>query len=165
MTTERQIVSIGMGDIRISKESPVTLSCVGLGSCIGLCAYDPVAKVGGMAHMVLPEHSGQNPNMSPGKFVNSGIPKLFSELEKNGASRSRLQVKLCGGARMFSIPGVNNPMDVGARNIAMANKVLTQEGIRSVKSDLGGNQGRTMSLFMDTGKVTVRTVGQGNIEL
>lgn len=164
MTTDREIVSIGMGDVRVSKQKPVTFCCVGLGSCIGFCAYDPIAKVGGMAHMVLPE-SGQNPGISPGKFVNTGIPKLFSELEKIGASRSRLQVKLCGGARMFSIPGINNPMDVGARNIDMANKVLAQEGVKSYRSDLGGNQGRTMSLFMDTGKVTVRTVGQGNVEL
>ena len=90
---------------------------------------------------------------------------LFNELEKLGASRTRLQIKLCGGARMFSIPGVQNPMDVGARNIAVATKVMTQEGVKSYKSDLGGSQGRTMSLFMDTGKVMVRTVGQGNVEL
>lgn len=163
MTTDREIVSVGMGDVRVSKQRPVTFCCVGLGSCIGFCAYDPVARVGGMAHMVLPE--SQNVSLSPGKYVNTGIPLLFAELEKIGASRSHLQVKLCGGARMFSIPGMNSPMDVGARNIAMAASVLEQQGVKSYRSDLGGSQGRTMSLFMDTGMVTVRTVGRGNVEL
>lgn len=165
MTTDREIISIGMGEIKVSKQRSVTMSCIGLGSCIGFCAYDPVSKVGGMAHMVLPENSRGNGGPGSAKYVNTGIPLMFTELEKLGAARSRLKVTLSGGARMFNIPGLNSTLDVGARNIDMASKVLTSEGINSYASDVGGHQGRTMSLLMETGQVFVRTVGQGNIEL
>jgi len=154
-----------MGEIKVSKQQPITMSCIGLGSCIGFCAYDPVANVGGMAHMVLPENSRSNGGPGYAKYVNTGIPLMFTELEKLGASKSRLKVTLSGGARMFNIPGLSSTLDVGARNVDMALKVLASEGIRSYASDIGGHQGRTMSLFMDTGQVFVRTVGQGNIEL
>jgi chemotaxis protein CheD len=165
MSMDREIISIGMGEIKISKQRPVTMTCIGLGSCIGFCAYDPLIKVGGMAHMVLPENSRTNGGPGSAKYVNSGIRLMFTELEKLGASRSRLKISLSGGARMFSIPGLNSTLDVGSRNVDMAEKVLATEGIRSYTAEVGGNQGRTMSLFMDTGRVFVRTTGQGNIEL
>ena len=154
-----------MGEIKVSQQRSVTMSCIGLGSCIGFCAYDPLAKVGGMAHMVLPESCKPNGGPGSAKYVNTGIPLMFTELEKMGAARIRMKITLSGGARMFNIPGLSSTLDVGSRNIDMALKVLASEGIRSYLSDVGGNQGRTMSLLMDTGQVFVRTVGQGNKEL
>ena len=165
MNSAGTIVSIGMGEMKVTNDPAMSLCCVGLGSCIGFCAYDPVAKIGGMAHMVLPQQASQNEGIPSAKYVNTGIPFILEEMMKKGAIQSRLVVKMAGGAQMFNIPGANTALDVGTRNIEMANHVLAKIGVRYIRSDLGGNKGRTMYLIIENGKVFVRTVGQTNIEL
>ena len=151
--------------MRVAPAQNITLCCVGLGSCIGFCIYDPVEKVGGMAHLVLPDSTHSAHAIPSAKYVDTGIPIMLEEMAKLGGQLSRLQVKMAGGAKMFNIPGSNGTLDVGARNIDMANNVLAKHGIKRVASDLGGNRGRTMTMLLETGKVFVRTVGQENVEL
>ena len=165
MSSVRDVISIGMGEMHITKEKSEVLSCVGLGSCIALCAYDPVTKVGGMVHMVLPDsRNGDGGSNSP-KYVNAGIPLLLQEMARQGAKKSRLIVKIVGGARMFTIPGSGKLLDVGGRNIEMTNQILESEGVPASASDVGGNRGRTVQLFMDTGKVFVKAAGGDSVEL
>jgi chemotaxis protein CheD len=165
MNSAGTIVSIGMGEMKVTNDPSVSLCCVGLGSCIGFCVYDPIARIGGMAHMVLPQQAHKNGGIPTAKYVNTGIPLVLEEMQKAGAMQSRLIVKMAGGAQMFSIPGANMALDVGTRNIEMAHQLLANMGIRQMRSDLGGSKGRTMYLIVETGKVFVRTVGQNNIEL
>ena len=165
IAVQKEVINVGMGEIRITKEPEAVLTCVGLGSCIGLCAYDPVAKLGGMIHMVLPDSRNGGAAHNASKYVDTGVPLLFLEMGKLGAVKSRLRVRLAGGARMFTIPGTGELLDVGGRNIRMVSEALGREGISSPVGDVGGDRGRTLQLFIDTGKIYVKRAGEASVEL
>lgn len=164
MTYEKSVV-VGLGEMEVTKEQSAVLTSVGVGSCIVVCAYDPVSKVGGMAHLVLPKSDREGNRNAPARYVNTGIPMLFREMTRQGAIKSRLVVKIVGGARMLIIPGLDAQLNIGERNITEARASLAEEGISLAAADIGGNYGRTVQLFLDSGKVTVKTVGGENVEL
>lgn len=158
-------IVVGLGQMQVIKERPVVLTCLGLGSSIALCAYDPVANVGGMAHMVLPS-SGEGTNRAPSpKYVDTGVPMLIEEMVRQGALKSGLLVKIAGGARVLRIEGLDESLDVGGRNIEAAKVALAKEGISIAAADVGGIYGRTVHLFADSGKVIVKPVGGLGIQL
>ncbi len=164
-SVNQETITVGLGEVFATDNPSVSLACFGLGSCIGLCAYDPVAKVAGMAHIVLPEsnHSGQGGTST--KFADVAVPVLLEEMRKLGALKSRVIVKLVGGAQMILSLEFDSSFEMGLRNLKMTKKALTSEGIRPVASDTGGNQGRTVWLYADSGRVMVRTAGQTAKEL
>jgi len=155
-----QMISVGLGELGVSRDPKTCLVAHGLGSCVGVCAYDPVAKVGALLHAMLPEQNGQGPSHAA-KYVDSGIMHMLDVLEGQGAQRRRLVVHLAGGAHMLIAPGFKNTLNIGARNADMARAVLQREGLRIAGEDTGGHCGRTVRLHVDDGKVTVRSVGQG----
>ncbi len=162
MTTETatRTVVVGLGEWTVSDDRNATLVCLGLGSCVALCAYDPVARVGGMAHFVLPR-SADGRNTGPGaKFVDTGIPLLLLEMERRGAVRSRLVLKIVGGARMITTPGLNAALNIGDRNVESARETLKALGLRIAAEDTGGAHGRTVRLDVRTGELTVSAAGQ-----
>lgn len=153
-------VVVGLGEWAVSTDPNVTLVCLGLGSCVALCAYDPVAKIGGMAHFVLPA-SAEGRNAGPAaKFVDTGIPVLLREMERLGAARSRLVLKIAGGARMITAPGLNGALNIGDRNVASARATLAALGLRITAEDTGGTGGRTVRLQVGTGMLTVSAAGK-----
>ncbi len=91
-------VVVGLGEMKVTNE-PTILSCIGIGSCIAVCIYDTVYKIGGMAHIVLPLHDGR-PGVSLSKYANTGVPLLIQEMLKYGGTRNRVRIKLAGGAQM-----------------------------------------------------------------
>ncbi len=159
-----QVISVGLGELWVSRDSRACLVAHGLGSCVGVCAYDPAAKVGALLHAMLPEHNGQAPAQST-KFVDSGIQYMLQELAGQGAVRHRLVIHLTGGAHMLTAPGFKNALNIGARNAEMARAVLQREGLRLSGEDTGGHWGRTVKLYISSGKVTVRSVGRGEQDL
>jgi len=159
------MIVIGMGEIAVKKQSMSVLSCLGLGSCIALCAYDPVSKVGGMVHIVLPQGGNKEGENCLAKYADTAVPLLLQEMAKNGGIRSRLVVKLVGGAQLSLALGLDGAFKTGERNTAMVIAALTKEGIPVAAMDVGGNRGRTVRMFLDTGKVTVRTAGNETKEL
>lgn len=163
MQKEETIV-IGMGEIEVSRNTSAVLACIGLGSCIAVCAYDPVSRVGGMVHIVLPDSGGKMED-ALGKYANTAIPLLLQRLADQGGARSRLIVKYTGGAQMALTLGVTAVFDTGARNLVSVKAALAQEKIFPVASATGGNKGRTVRLYLDTGKVMVKTVGDEPWEL
>ncbi|HEO72263.1 MAG TPA: chemotaxis protein CheD [Candidatus Hydrogenedentes bacterium] len=160
---EPHIISVGLGELRVSRDPGACLVAHGLGSCVGVCAYDPVAKVGAMLHAMLPEHNGRA-SAQPTKYVDSGIRHMLEELASQGALRQRLAVYLTGGAHMLVAPGFKNALNIGARNADMAREVLEREGLRLAGADTGGHWGRTIKLYINDGKITVRSVGRGEHE-
>jgi chemotaxis protein CheD len=153
-------VVVGLGEWTVSTDPRTTLVCLGLGSCVALCAYDPVAKVAGLAHFVLPT-SAEGRSAGPGaKFVDTGIPLLIGEMERLGAARSRLVLKIVGGARMITAPGVNGALNIGDRNVASARSTLAGLGLRIAAEDTGGVRGRTVRLNVGTGTLTVSAAGE-----
>lgn len=151
-------IQVGIADYKTAT-APNKIITFGLGSCVGLTLYDPVLKIGGLLHIMLPD-SKQFTNISkPPKFADLGIPLMLKDLQKSGAVISRLQAKLAGGAQMFSGMDEKFVLNIGQRNTDMTRIMLKQLGIRTHAEEVGGNRGRTMILDLDTGQVTIRTIG------
>ena len=171
MTTNKQIpmdehtITVGLGELSVTKDPSMSLACFGLGSCINLCAYDPISKVAGMAHIVLPESNHSNQGKATAKYADIAVPLLLEEMVRLGAVKSRLVVKLTGGAQMIQAAGFETTLDMGARNLEMTKKALASEDIRISGADTGGTQGRSVWLSVDSGKVMVRTAGKELEEL
>jgi chemotaxis protein CheD len=165
VANERSII-VGLAELSVTKEPTVVLTCVGLGSCIALCGYDPVCKVGAMAHMLLPTCKNKNDiSSSPFKYIDTAVPLLITRMIKQGAVKSSLIMKIVGGARMLNIPGENSHLDIGQRNIAEVKAALSKENLAICGADVGGGFGRTVQFFVDTGRITVKAVNGRVIEL
>jgi len=157
---KEEMIVVGMGEIAISKEPSSVLTCLGLGSCIALCAYDPVARVGGMVHVVLPEANTTNAENSPAKYADTAVPHLIEEMAKHNAIKTRLIVKIAGGAQMSLSTGLLSAFKTGERNAEVVLATLARERIAVAGIDVGGNKGRTVQLYPATGRVTTRTAGE-----
>ena len=158
MEAIEETIAVGLGEIYVTNNPSATLACFGLGSCIALAAYDPEVKVGGMVHIVLPHGNHTSPDKLSAKFANVAIPLLLQKMTEHGALKSRLIIKIAGGAQMFRVTGCNTGMNIGERNIAMVHEIIAHEGLHLAAADTGGNGGRTMWLCVGSGKVTVRTL-------
>lgn len=149
---------VGIGEYRVA-ESPAVIVTRGLGSCVGVVLYDPVNRIGGLAHIMLPSSQEFSTYNNPYKFADLAIPALISDMRNKGCRA--LQARIAGGARMFAF-GTDRPgFDVGNRNTAQVRSTLQKHSVPIVAEDVGGNFGRTVTLETDTGVVRVRTVGQG----
>ncbi len=154
------LLKVGIADYKVGK-APSRIISYGLGSCIGISLYDPVTKIGGLVHVLLPNSKEAYASENPAKFADTGIPLLVEKVVAFGASRSHLQAKLAGGAQMFQFSNPSPIMTVGARNCENAKKALQQCGIRIVSEDLGGTYGRTVEIDLSTGLYKVKTVNKG----
>ncbi|MZP30556.1 chemotaxis protein CheD [Heliobacterium undosum] len=154
------LIKVGMADLKASK-APDNLMTSGLGSCIGICLYDAVAKVGGLAHIMLPASTQARSSENKAKFADTAIPVLLEEMIKLGAVKSRLVAKIAGGAQMFSFPGASDVMRIGERNAEAVVQRLKQENIPLLARETGGNFGRTIELDTMTGKLHIRTIDRG----
>ena len=153
------VVKVGMADLNICK-SPDVITTLGLGSCIGLTMYDPVTKIGGMVHYMLPDSTQVRNNENIAKFADTGIDELLKRVVAAGASRQRLVAKIAGGAKMFETTGVSAIGNIGARNAEAAKQILKQKGIRLIAEDTGLNYGRTVELHCETGEFHIKAVGK-----
>ncbi|NMB53299.1 MAG: chemotaxis protein CheD [Leptolinea sp.] len=148
----------------ISKDPQDVLIAFGLGSCLGVGMYDPVARIGGLIHVVLPEHkAGNDPNHA--KFVDTGIPMLLKKLTDEGAVPSRIILKMAGGANMLVSPGLSGTFDIGTRNITMAHQVIEKLNLKLNREEVGGQVGRTVRLYIADGRMTVRMMGSQERDL
>lgn len=156
--------SVGLGEFCISHDPDDVLIAFGLGSCLGIGMFDPIARVGGLIHVVLPEHkSGTDPNHA--KFVDSGIPLLLQKVIAEGAIQSRLIIKMAGGANMLVSPGLSGTFDIGTRNISMAHEIFKKMNLKLKTEEVGGQVGRTVRLYIGDGRMTVRMMGSQERDL
>lgn len=149
---------VGIGDIKISK-SPDIITTIGLGSCIGITMYDPIMKIGGLAHIMLPDSLLLPEVKDPLKFADLAIPILLNELQIRGASRVNLRAKIAGGASMFKFADQSIIMNIGERNGEAVRNKLREQGVVLTSIDIGGEKGRTMILDLNTGIVKIRVIG------
>ncbi len=154
-----KIIKIGMADLNVATPPDVLQTC-GLGSCVGICLWDPVTKVSGMAHIMLPS-SLQGKNGNEAKFADTAVPLLIQGMLKLGAEKSRLVAKIAGGAQMFSFYSANDIMKIGERNVEAVKMVLEKTKIRLIAEDVGGNYGRTIEFYSENGQLYVRTINLG----
>lgn len=157
-------VKVGIADLNLVLD-PGTIMTIGLGSCIGIALYDRILKVAGLSHIMLPD-STQFKNVSnPMKFADSAIPILIDKMQKQGCKKQNIVAKIAGGASMFNFSDKSIISDIGKRNSEAVTKVLKDIGIPIIAQDTGGDKGRTMIVEASTGKVTLKIVGKGIVEL
>jgi chemotaxis protein CheD len=152
-------VGVGLGEIAVSQNREEILVAFGLGSCVGIGAYDPIKGIAGLLHAVLPEPLNGS-DLTSTKYVGNGINKLFEDMVKLGAVKERLIVRMAGGANMLTSPGLSKTFDIGTRNIAMAQSILEKQKIKVTSQNVGGNTGRTFRVYVVDGKMTIRMIGE-----
>lgn len=157
-------IKVGIADLNIVLD-PGIIMTIGLGSCIGIALYDGINKVAGLAHIMLPDSTQFKTNTNPMKFADLAIPMLIERMEKQGCNKRNLIAKIAGGASMFNFSDKSIISDIGKRNSEAVKKTLKNEAIRIIAEETGGNKGRTMILQAADGRVILKVVGQGVIEL
>lgn len=157
---ELKDVRVGIADLN-TVEAPGKIITVGLGSCIGIAIYDRIKRIGGLAHIMLPDSKQFSNVTNPMKFADLAIPMLVEKMEKMGANKRNMKAKIAGGASMFNFSDKNMITDIGARNGVAVKEALEKAGIPLVAEDIGGNKGRTVILDADTGALQIRIVGLG----
>jgi chemotaxis protein CheD len=130
-----------------------------LGSCVAVTLHDPVSRVGGLLHIMLPESSldKEKASANPYMFADTGIPLLFHQAYGAGAQKSRLVVRIAGGAQVMDDQGVFN---IGKRNSLAVRKILWRAGVLVKGEEVGGSESRTVRLEVGSGRVFLRT-GRG----
>lgn len=151
-------IQVGIAEWKVARQ-PDRLITLGLGSCVGVALYDPVNRIGGLLHIMLPDSKQFSNTSKPAKFADLGIPLLVQEIVRCGGRLGNLQAKIAGGAQMFTGMSGKFMLNIGERNVIMTRQVLGELGIRIVAEDVGGTRGRTMILDTATGQVLIRTVG------
>lgn len=155
-----EIIKVGMADLNICF-SPDGLTTLGLGSCVGVALRDPVTKIGGLAHVMLPDSTtirGSTTNIP--KFADTGIEELIRRMEEKGAKRSRMTAKLAGGATMFSFQNKSQLTCIGERNVEASKEKLFSLNIPILAEDTGKTYGRTVIFYPETGDYVIRAVGK-----
>ncbi|SYX82824.1 chemotaxis protein CheD [Paenibacillus alvei] len=164
MIEESTVVKVGMADLQVCRFG--SLRTTGLGSCVGLTLYDPVAKIAGMAHVMLPSSDiAREGNRNIAKYADTAIPELIRRMTEAGASLSRVHAKMAGGAQMFAFASNNDMMRIGPRNVDSCKLMLEQYSIPLHAEDTGANYGRTIELFCDDGRLHIRSVQMGEKDI
>lgn len=153
------MIKVGMADLKVCK-CPDALTTLGLGSCIGVALYDPVTKVSGLLHCMLPDSTQIRNNSNLAKFADSGLDELIRQMTGQGANRARFVAKMAGGAQMFTISSNNDSLRVGERNAQAVRDKLKQLNIKLLAEDCGLNYGRTVEFYSETGKYVIKAVGK-----
>lgn len=155
-----EIIKVGMADMKLC-EPPNGLTTLGLGSCVGIALYDPISKISGMVHVMLPDSTKIRNNANKSKFADTGIVETFESMIKMGAKASNIVAKIAGGAQMFSYGGGNSDvMNVGERNVEATKTILKNLNIRLLSEDTGLNYGRTIIFDSNNGDLIIRAVGK-----
>jgi len=156
--TDKTVITVGVADMKVSSDPDSSLITYALGSCIGLVAYDPLRKLGGLLHLQLPDSQafGTQGQENPAKFADTGIAALVETLLASGASKNRMVIGVFGGANMLKDEQV---FQIGMRNIRAAKKSLWQAALFIKHEDVGGTSNRTVSLDLETGLIRVKKDG------
>ncbi|MEG1869337.1 MAG: chemotaxis protein CheD [Oscillospiraceae bacterium] len=153
------IKNVGIADMKICR-APDSLITYALGSCVGVIIYDPVIKLAGMVHVMLPD-AMSNPPDNIYKYANTGIEETIKKMQVFGAVRSRLVAKIAGGAKMFEVSGDSILGTIGKRNIERTIEILRKNQISILGNETGGTCARTLIFDAERGVAALRIAGHG----
>ena len=150
---------VGMGDMLTSNDATALIVTYSLGSCVGIVIYDPIAKVGGMLHAMLPDSTINLDRAAkrPFMFVDTGLPAMFHAVYALGGLKHRLQIKMAGGAEFLDEKKIFN---IGQRNVEAAQAMLQRNGVSLAASETGGRESRTVRLDLSNGNFTLELPGK-----
>lgn len=151
-----RLITVGIADLQIA--APPDILRTILGSCVGICLYDKINQIGGLAHIMLPRMNDMLSNNK--KYANTAIPLLLDEMNKSGADIKFVTAKLVGGATMFSIAKLNSNRNIGQMNITAVKNTLNELRIKIIAEELGGESGRTIDFYMDTGMIKIKSLNK-----
>ena len=149
---------VGIADMKMAQGDGMLITYA-LGSCIGICLYDPLIQLAALVHIMLPLNM-ETGRKSPLKYADTGICETLRQMEGRGAARSRIVAKIAGGARMFEVAGGGNLGNIGQRNIESTHLILRRERIRLLREDVGGSVARTLLFDAASGQACVRSYGK-----
>lgn len=155
-----EIIKVGLADLKTCV-SPNGVTTLGLGSCVGVAIRDPMTKIGGLVHVMLPDSTAmKSAQLNVAKFADTGVTELVVQMERLGAMRSRMVAKIAGGANMFNFQGTSTVGQVGERNVEAVKRQLMLLKIPLMAEDTGANYGRTVIFFPETGDFHIRAIGK-----
>jgi chemotaxis protein CheD len=157
--TGRELV-VRVADLRIGVAEDILVT-VGLGSCVAIALHDAQARVGGLAHILLPSPALARADANPAKFPQSAVPRLLQMMVADGARPERITGRLAGGASMFAALAPPGTVQMGERNLVAARQALATNGVPLVGEAVGGDFGRTVRLRVCDGRIEVSTVAHG----
>ncbi len=160
-----KLITVGISDLNIARNGDELITYA-LGSCVGICLYDPILRIAGLSHILLPLSTGYSliGNQSY-KFADSAIPLLIEKMERQGAHRYRMKAKIAGGAQMFASINNSDLANIGQRNIEAVKAVLYSMNIPLIAEHTGKNYGRTQKFSSDSGLMTIKSINRGEIIL
>lgn len=151
-------VVVGIADMKMVNGDGRVITYA-LGSCIGICLYDPKLKLAALVHIMLPLNMEAG-RKNPLKYADTGIRETLKAMQAKGALKSRITAKCAGGAKMFEVSGKGSLGNIGQRNIESVHTILKMEGIHLVAEDVGGGVARTLTFDAATGMATVQSYGK-----
>ena len=155
-------LTVGIADMKLLQGSGILITYA-LGSCIGLCFHDPRLHLGALLHVMLPLNMEAG-RKNPMKYADTGIRETLRQMEAKGASRSRITVKIAGGAKMFEIADKNSSLgNIGQRNIESVHTILRKESIKLLAEEVGGTVARTLLFDVVSGQGCIRSYGHKDI--
>ena len=149
---------VEVGDLKLGRDGD-ELVTYALGSCLGLVVHDPVAKVGGLLHAMLPLSSinPEKARSNPFMFVDTGVPELFLRLYEMGGQKGRMLVKAAGCANPM---GKDQMFKIGERNYVVLKKLLWKNGVLLKAEDIGGSLSRTLHFNVASGQIVISSNGE-----
>ncbi len=151
-----KLITVAIADYKIAKK-PDILRTV-LGSCIGICLFDEEASIGGLAHIMLPDKTAEAVNLK--KYAETAIPMMIEDMTREGAEVKKMKAKIIGGATMFKMASNSFIGSIGINNINRVREVLEENGIPIIAEDVGGDYGRTVDFYIETGMVKIKSLGK-----
>ncbi|MCB1177523.1 MAG: chemotaxis protein CheD [Leptospiraceae bacterium] len=158
LSKESKIINVGIAEIQLARTNGILRTT--LGSCIGIVLYQPDIKLGAISHIMLAtDQIGRDKAKNPGKYGETALPILISQFEKEGAKPGSYSARIFGGASMFKNISSNCLQNIGENNINIARKILNDRKIPIIVEDVGGHDGRTISLFLEDGRILLKKAG------
>jgi len=145
-------IRVKVADFAVARDEQ-TLITIGLGSCVAIMLYDAAARIGGLAHTLLPDESMARDRSNPAKFAASAVTLLLAEMTRLGADARRVRAKLVGGASMFSNLLPKGSINIGDRNILAARQALGRCDVPIDAEDVGSDHGRSVHFHLEDGRV------------
>lgn len=154
-----KITNVNMAEMAFSEDPSEILVAPHLGSCLGIAIYDKKNRRGGLVHCMLPlsKSDPEKAKKNPFMYVDTGVAKLLGMLFETGTQKSDLSIKVCGGSQMGD---TNNVFQIGKKNYTILRKILWKNNLMIDAEHVGKSLSRTMSLFIEDGRVTVKIAGE-----
>lgn len=154
-------IVVGISDLNVAMDGDILVTYA-LGSCVGICLYDPVSKIAGLSHIMLPAISDFNdPKSQKEKYADAAIEMLLNKMVGIGALKIRIRAKIAGGAQMFAPINNTTLAAIGERNVLAVKNELMRLKIPIVAEDTGKNYGRTLYLDSTDGSMKIKSINKG----